>query len=155
MAWVKFALPLVAAGMLAAQPCAASLAQGQQNGSAFAGLNLRMPLGTAKAAKPSARLQFTTAYSFQDGRTGATETFKAPGLEFGTGKSGKPVLFLNGQDTAEMRERMQANGSTGSTLLIVGGVLLVLAVVAVAAGGAGMGDTCPEIDGSRDHCINP
>jgi len=46
--------------------------------------------------------------------------------------------------------------STGSTLLIVGGVVVAVVAIALAAGGgAGFGDTCPVIDGSRDHCINP
>ena len=46
-------------------------------------------------------------------------------------------------------------GSGGQTALIVGGVLVAVVVLALAAGGAGLGDTCPTIEGSRDHCINP
>ncbi|MBA3678275.1 MAG: hypothetical protein H0W74_12880 [Sphingosinicella sp.] len=114
-----------------------------------------MPLSGATKVKPSARLQFTTGYDVLDTRTGSVQSFKARGLEIGTARNGKPTFFLNGQDSAGMQEKLQLNGSTGSTLLIVGGVLLVLAVVAVAAGGAGLGDTCPEFGGSRDHCINP
>jgi hypothetical protein len=70
---------LVAAGALLAQPCAASElrdpASGmQRQSSAFAGLNLRLPLGQSGKAKPTARLQFTTAHTFREGRTGATQT---------------------------------------------------------------------------------
>jgi hypothetical protein len=76
------------------------------------------------------------------------------GLEIGVGRSRKPALYVNGQNSAELQDRLAVKGSTGKTVLIVGGVLLVLVVV-VAAGGDGFGDTCPTVGGSRDHCINP
>jgi hypothetical protein len=145
---------IIAAGFIAAQPCAAASGYSERSSSAFAGLNIRMPLGEARA-RPVARLQFTAGYNLRDVRSGSTETFRAKGLEIGAARNGKPNFYLNGHSTADMQRRFGANGSTGSTLLIVGGVLLAVVVIAVAAGGAGMGDTCPVIDGSRDHCINP
>lgn len=157
MVRVKRAAAFAAAIVLAVQPCAAaSFESGTSAGtpSAFAGVNVRLPLGQAKA-RPEARLQFTSAYTVRDVRTGAVESFKAKGLEIGAARNGKPTFFLNGQSGAAMQKRLGMNGSTGTTVLIVGGVLLALVVVAVAAGGAGMGDTCPTIGGSRDHCINP
>jgi hypothetical protein len=96
-------------------------------------MNVRLPLDRSTPAKPSARLQLTSAYSSMDVRTGAVQTLKAQGLEIGAGLKGKPTLFLNGQNTAEMKQKLEVKGSTGTTLLIVGGILLVLLVVAAAS----------------------
>jgi hypothetical protein len=149
---------LLAAGALLAQPCAAqelrdSAGGMQRQSSAFAGLNLRLPLGLASRAKPTARLQFTTTHAFRDARTGATQTWKAQGLEIGGGKQGKPALYLNGQSTADLQKRLNANG-TGKTLLIVGGVVLVAVVVAAAMAASVAGGSCPAYEGNKDHCID-
>jgi hypothetical protein len=125
----------------------------QRQSSAFAGLNLRLPLGQSGKAKPTARLQFTTAHSFREGRTGATQTWKAQGLEIGGAGPGKPVFYLNGQSTADLQKRLNANG-TGKTLLIVGGVVLVAVVVAAAMAASVAGGSCPAYEGNKDHCID-
>ncbi len=39
--------------------------------------------------------------------------------------------------------------------LIVGGVHVAVLVVLLTACVTGMGDTCPEVGGSREHCIDP
>ena len=137
---------MLAAGMLVAQPCAANeLRNGQstlRQPSAFAGLNVRLPLGHARAVKPTARLQFTTSQTLRDERTGATQTFRAQGLEIGGAKGGKPTLYLNGQSTAGMKKKLGIGG-TGNTVLIVGGVVLLVAIVAVvASGGPSLGLEC-------------
>ena len=151
-----FAVSILATGILAAQPCIAASDSIEQRPAAFAGLNFKAPMGNAKATRPTARLQFTTSRDFRDSRTGAAESVRAPGLEFGTGKRGKPALFLNGQDSAQVRQKMNAGGST-TTWVIVGGVA-VLALVVLAAAAASTGDLlgdCPTVGGSRDHCIDP
>jgi hypothetical protein len=134
------------AGMLIAQPCAANdVGNGQstlRQSSAFAGLNVRLPLGQAQKARPTARLQFTTSQTLREERTGATQTFKFQGLEIGGAKGGKPTLYLNGQSAADMEKKL-CLGGTGNTLLIVGGVVLLVAVVAVVAtGGPSLGLEC-------------
>lgn len=130
---------LLAAGMLVAQPCAASDfldAQAmQRQSSTFAGLNVRLPLGHAQRSKPTARLQFTASHSYRDQRTGTTQTVRAPGLEIGGSKGGKPALYLNGQNTAEMQEKLRLSGSTPNEVWIVLGVGLVAVVVLLAASG--------------------
>ena len=74
----------------------------------------------------------------------------------GLSSDGSPQVFMQGRRTASpVQTRLGLGGSGGQTVLIVGGVLVALIVVALAAGGAGPGDTCPTINGSRDHCINP
>lgn len=156
MTRVTQAAAIVAAGMLVAQPCSASdLGNSQtmlRQSAAFAGLNVRLPLGGAQKIKPTTRLQLTTSHTLRDERTGATQTFRPQGLEIGGARGGKPTLYLNGQSTADMDKKLGIGG-TGTTLLVVGGVLIVLVVAAAVAGGAGFADTCPEVGGSRDHCL--
>jgi hypothetical protein len=134
----KHITALLAASLIAVQPCAAAedfraFSPTHRQTSAFAGLNVRLPLDSGNRVKPTARLQLTAAHSAIDARTGAMQTLKAQGLEFGSGLKGKPALYLNGQDTAEMKQKMQLGGSTGTILLVAGGVLLVLVVVAAAS----------------------
>lgn len=146
----------LAAGVLVTQPCAARDFREHQamhrQSTAFGGLNLRLPLGPGRKTKPTARLQLTASHTFPDDRTGGTQTFRAQGLEIGGTKSGKPTLYLNGQSTAEMQKKLNVGG-TGTTLLIVGGVVLVLAVAAVAAAGPGFPE-CEPYEGNDDHCID-
>jgi hypothetical protein len=146
---------MLAAGMLVVQPVVASEvrdAQTRRQSSAFAGLNIRLPLGETRKANPTVRLQLTASHTLRNERTGATQTFRAQGLEIGGSKGGKPTLYLNGQSAADMQKKLNLGG-TGTTLLIVGGVVLVLVVVAVATASPGPG-ACPVFDGNRDHCID-
>lgn len=76
------------------------------------------------------------------------------GLELGASLAGKPTFYLNGQDAAEAPRKLGLGGSTGTTLLIVGGVLVALVLVGLASGGGGFPDTCGEVGGSDDHCID-
>ena len=148
---------VLAAGIMIAQPCAAqsiNSADFERPPSAFAGINLTLPLGTTARPKPSVRLQFTADYGSRD-RAYPSQNFKPRGLEIGLLETGKPTLFLNGRQTFNSPNRLGMGGSGSQTALIVGGVLVAAVVLAVAAGGSGLGDTCPTINGSRDHCINP
>lgn len=160
MTRTKYIGALIAIGVLTAQPCVAATDRHfseatPARSSAFAGLSVRLPLGQAKPAKPVARLQLTTAFSVRDARTGLVRSSKANGLELGALRSGKPALYLNGRSAAEYKTKLGVSGTT-KTVLIVGGLLLVgVVVLAAAAGGSGLGDTCPEFEGSRDHCIDP
>ncbi len=155
MTGVRHLAAMLAAGMLMAQPCAASDVRDaqatQRQSSAFAGLNVRLPLGQAQKAKPTARLQLTTSYRFRDERTGVTQTFRAQGLEIGGAKGGKPTLYLNGQSTADMQKKLGIGG-TGTTLLIVGGIVLVLVIV--AASSASVFPDCEPYEGNDDHCLD-
>jgi len=118
------------------------------------GFNVRMALGAAAKTKPTARLQLTSAFNVRDARTGSMQTFKGHGLEIGAAKSGQPALYLNGRNTTDIKAKLRMSGTT-KAVLILGGVLVALAVVVAAAASSGLGDTCPEFEGSRDHCIDP
>ena len=130
-----------ALAMLAAQPCAAADFNTTERGpavtrtSAFAGLNVRVPMGRTPGAKPSARLQLTTAYTLQDLRTGSMKTYKAQGLELGTGALGKPAFYMSGQEISRKNVEKLKLGGTGNTVLyVVGGVVVVGVILLLAAG---------------------
>jgi hypothetical protein len=135
----KFAA-LAAIGVLAAQPIAAAdLAPErgpmEMRQSAFAGLNVRVPMGRSPAARPSARLQLTTAYTFRDVRTGSMRTMKPHGLELGTGPTGAPAFFAGGQQLSQKNVEKLKLGGTGKTVLYVVGGIVVLGVVLLLAAG--------------------
>jgi hypothetical protein len=158
MGWVGYGAAGVAAAMLVAQPCAAAhdyreTGAADRRMTAFAGVGVRLPLGTA--AKASARLRFTTGYRLRDTSSGAERTSLGEGFEIGFGRKGKPIYFVGGQDAAGLQTKLGMKGGPGTTLLVVGGVLVAVVIVGLAAGGAGFGDTCPTVGGDRSHCINP
>jgi hypothetical protein len=137
MTRLKCAAAIAAAGLLAAQPCAAAedyrdAGMRERHASAFAGVNLRLPLGGKQAGKPSARLQFTAASTIRDVRSGSTRTVRAHGLEIGSGEKGKAALYMGGQNTADMKTKLGVGGSTTTTIIIVGGVLLLLVILAAS-----------------------
>jgi hypothetical protein len=103
----------------------------RHHAAAFAGASVRLPLGTERA-RPTARLQLTMSHAFA-GRPSAAPapTFRAAGLEFGASPSMKPTLYANGVDVGQVKRRLGFNGSTASTILIVGAVVLA-GVVAYA-----------------------
>lgn len=130
---------MTAASFLAAQPCAAgSDAAGltERRTSAFAGVNVRMPLGGAKAARPSARLQLTSSYIVRDARSGSVATFKPQGLEIGAARNGAPAFYMNGRSKAEMQKKFGLTGSTSNTVWIILGVTLVAVAVLVLSNSA-------------------
>jgi hypothetical protein len=155
---IRFGAAAAAAAMLLAQPCAAAddfrdSGATDRHMTAFAGLSVRMPLGSE--GRPSARLRFATGYSLREAGSGAVRSSLGQGLEIGVGKKGIPTYFIGGQRAAELQQTLGIKGGTGTTLLIIGGVLVAVVIVAAAAGGGGFGDTCPTVGGDRSHCINP
>ena len=126
----------VAAAMLIAQPCAAAedfrgTSGLERRASAFAGMNVRLPLGAAERSKPTARLQLTTAVTSRDSRTGGMETLRAQGLEIGAGKAGKPALFVGGQEASELKQKHGLKSTTGTILLV--GAAVVVGIYLLAA----------------------
>jgi hypothetical protein len=123
--------------LLAAQPCAAAddlrdtHTAGARRTAPFAGIGLSLPLAGSGKAKPSARLQFTAARP-------AGGTFGRPaaaGLELGLARAGKPALYLGGRPAEDIGRRLNVGGSTGTVLIVVGG-LVVLVLIAAAVAGA-------------------
>jgi hypothetical protein len=140
---LKHAIAATIAGFLAAQPCAGAYdpgSYGEGRMSSFAGVNVRMPVGKISRARPSARVQLTTAYSIRDVRTGAVETLKAKGLEIGATRKGVPALYLNGQNTAEMQEKFRLSSSTPDSVSVILGVALLAVGVLVITNLDSLGD---------------
>ncbi|HEX8192161.1 MAG TPA: hypothetical protein VF552_04610 [Allosphingosinicella sp.] len=128
---------IAAAAMLFAQPCAAAddwreRRAPETRSGGFAGISLRMPLDEGRARRPTARLQLTTMTSTREAG-GAVATRFAPGVELGADRRGRAALSIGGQDVRQAEERLGVGGSTGTTLLIVGGVVLVVFVLASVA----------------------
>jgi hypothetical protein len=118
----------VAALAMAAQPAlaASDLLDGSgasYRSAGFIGVRTQMLLGQRKAKAPTARLVAgMTRYAFED-RSGRTiGMVRAPGLELGFDRTGKMVPYVAGQSMPEMEKRLGVRGSTGKTLLIIGGV---------------------------------
>jgi hypothetical protein len=91
-----------------------------------------MPLDEGRSRRPTARLQLTTMTSSRDSAGAVTSRF-ARGVELGADRQGRAALSIGGQDVRQAEERLGIGGSTGTTLLIVGGVVLVVAVLATVA----------------------
>lgn len=138
MASRTYAAAAAAAALLAAQPCAAAddfreRRMTDVRPGAFAGVTLRMPIGEGAPRRPRASLRFTSVASIRDA-AGASTTRYAEGVEIGAGPNGRVSLSIGGQGTAQLKDRLGVGGSTGTTLLIVGGVVLVVFVLASVAG---------------------
>jgi len=132
---VRTAAAFAAAAAIAVQPCLAAndyrdSGFTEQRAAAFAGASLRVPLGARSAPRPSLRLQLSSTLYARDPASGAVRAFRPAGLEIGA-PAGRPAFYLAGQPAAALGARHNLHGSTGTTLLIVGGVVLALAVVAI------------------------
>ena len=125
------AISLIAQPCLAAEPMHYSTGSGARP-AAFAGVQVRVPLRYKSTTKASARLQLGSAYYTRAQSGALVQTGRSVGLELGAGKTGKPALYIGGQDSAEMKEKLNLDGTT-TTLLIVGGVVLVVVALAAVA----------------------
>ncbi len=90
---------------------------------------MKMPLGSRKAAKPSARLQLGMRHIQQDSAGRLPMRARQIGvLELGSGKGGKPALFVGGRNLAEANKRRGLVGPTGTLLFVAGAALGAYAV---------------------------
>lgn len=124
-----------------AQPCLA--ADAFQHGAAderrsagFAGLQVKLPIGTGRSETPSARFQLSMIHQYRGtSGSGIARTERAPGLELGLDRRGQPSFHAGGQPLRLPEQRLNAKGST-TTWLIVGGVVVLGVVVLAAVAGA-------------------
>ena len=131
------AVTLVPTPCRAADDMRAASDQGRQS-AAFAGANIRLPLGEKRGAKPTARLQLGMV-----SRSSGTRPVPPGGLELGLTGRGKPEMFLGGQSAKQMRERLNLSGSNGSTATIVFGVVLLAVGILVITNLDDLGDSSP------------
>ncbi|HYJ31119.1 MAG TPA: hypothetical protein VEW25_12355 [Allosphingosinicella sp.] len=136
----RHALGIAAAAMLTAQPCLAAddvgeSRTGQVRTGAFAGVSLRVPLDrNASSRRPTARLQLTSIRQVREAN-GATRTWRAEGVQIGADRDGGFALTIAGRNPFDACERLGVGGSTGTALLVVGGLVLVVFVLASVADG--------------------
>ena len=135
---------------LAARPClAAEDMISDRNGlevrrDSFAGLNVSMAFGGAKPRQATARLQLTSVTKvWGPYSSGSVQTHRPRGLELGFDKAAAPVFYVGGQDTATLEQKLGVRGRTGTVLLIVGGVALIVLLVVAAKETAGFGSLPP------------
>ena len=101
-----------------------------QRTGAYAGVNLRLDLGQTPRPRPVARIAMGLTQETR-GSGGAQQGMRrnaVPALELGLKKSGGPELFMAGQSTARLEQRLGARG------LGLGTVETVALVAAVAFG---------------------
>lgn len=124
---------ICAVAFLSAQPCLAAeqfaAAPGmERRSSSFAGLTLRLAPGERRSAPTlSARLRLTAL-----AQGGSSALGKPSGVEIGFDRVGKPTYHIAGQNVRELEKRLHMKGST--PWLIVGGVVVVVLVLAAVAG---------------------
>lgn len=136
----RHALGIAAATMLAAQPCLAADdfrdgRAGQARTGAFAGVSVRVPLDRNDASRrATARLQLTGIRETRDA-SGATRTYRAEGVQIGARRDGRPAVTIAGRDPFAGRERLGVGGSTTTALVVVGGLVFIVFVLASVADG--------------------
>lgn len=141
MPTMRGAAALGAAAMLTAQPCLAAdafntAAPGERRSAGFAGVQVKLPIGTGRTERPSARLQLGMVHQYRDaGGSGLVRTARSPGLEFGLDRRGHASFLAGGRELRLPEQRLNAKGST-TTWLIVGGVVVLGVIVLAAVAGA-------------------
>lgn len=125
----------------AAMICTANAAVAQHVGfgphsdpaaAASAGLNLRLELGQRGRPKPVARLGIgRMQHSGGSGELPEWRRSATPGLELGLSSGGRAELYVGGQSSARVTERLGVDGSGMSPVWIVGGVVLLVVGVLV------------------------
>jgi hypothetical protein len=134
----------------AANPCLAQdqmrfAQQPAQERGAFAGVNLRLDLGSRERPKPVARLAIGPAFERNAGDGILPTRSRAPdaGFEFGLSRSGRAELHVAGQPAARLSERLGAKGDLLSPPVIVFGVLLIGVGILVLSSSGDVGTVFP------------
>lgn len=128
----RFAGAFLAASILVAQPCLAAedfrdAGSGQRRSAGFAGASLRLPLGAARPAKPTARLQLGLRHDVSDNRGGSLGRESRSALfELGVTRFAKPAFYVGGRDVDAARRRLGIGNGTGWVVpaLIIGAVVV-------------------------------
>lgn len=105
----------------------------QQRSGAFAGARLQMAFGGAEAGQAQAGLGIGPMRATRDG-DGRIRAAFGDGLEFGIRAGAKPQLSIAGRSLKQIK--LQADGKSGGVptwVLITGGVVLAVGVVALVA----------------------
>ena len=83
--------------------------QNEQRTGAFGGVNLRLELGQNRRPRPVARIAVGLTQETRGSGVQSTRRNAVPALELGLKKSGGAELFVAGQSTARLNQRLGAN----------------------------------------------
>lgn len=131
----KFAAA-AAATMMITQPCLAAqdirdTSAAERQSSAFAGVRLRLPIGTGNPERPSARLQLTTVHDYRNAAGATVHSARPDGLEFGVSRDSRLFFSIAGQGVG--RQQQGRRLGSNKTVLIVGGIVVVALALSVLA----------------------
>ncbi len=133
MSWLQSSAAAAAILLLSAQPCLAaddvrSTGAVERRSGAFAGMTVRVPMGR-EGAKANVRLQLATIHHSYDRDSRLSGlSYRGSGLELGLSATAKPALYIGGRNAAEVERRLKMGGS-GTTVLLVGGVVLLTVIL--------------------------
>jgi hypothetical protein len=130
----RFALALMPLAFLSAQPVRAAddlrePGMTERRSAAFAGASFRLGLGPKSQRPPTLHLKLGMRHTFRDGGSAApTSVRESSVLELGVARSGKPVTYVGGRNTSEMKRQSNLLGNTHPVTLVLITALVVTAV---------------------------
>ena len=125
---------------------------GAPRSGAAAGIYFRLPLSRSASGRSSPQFGFrlSAVHDYRGARAPAAPVYRADALDFRLSPGSQPALLVGGQPV-NRRDRERLNLSTGATIAVAGGGVLLLLLIATVAAGPGL-PGCPTIGGSTDHC---
>lgn len=87
--------------LICAQPCLAAddmrgIGAGERRSGAFAGMAVRLPIGTRHREAPTARLQLTTFHDYRDASGATVRSYRPRGVELGF-ERGRATYLVGGR----------------------------------------------------------
>ena len=136
MKLASYGLSFLAAGLVAAQPCAAAeleAGDGSRRSGMFAGAYVRVPLGPRGPAREEARagLSFASTHVYRGAdASGGERRLQADIVDIGMFRSGRPSLMVAGRQLVDERGRLSLKdgGGVPTWAIVVGAVVLAAGV---------------------------
>jgi hypothetical protein len=129
MASLKRIVALAAAGLLAAQPCAAaelSPLEGSRRTGLYGGIYLRLPIGPDRQNARTG-LSFGPTRIYRTAHGGERRT-QIDLVDLGMVRSGRPSLTIGGRELIDERGRLSLRGDGVSPAAIVVGLVVVAGI---------------------------
>jgi hypothetical protein len=105
---------------------------GDRRSGAFAGVSMRLPMGTRERQVPTARLQLTTIHDYRNASGATVRSYRPNGVELGF-ENGRATYLVGGQEVRQIREKLHAKASATTWLLVGGAVVLTLLLLSAVA----------------------
>jgi hypothetical protein len=114
-----------------------------QRTGAYGGVNLRLEFGRNRRPTPVARIAVGLTQEARASGDASARRNAVPALEVGLTRSGGPELFVAGQSTARIEQRLGARGLGLGPVEIVFAVALTAVTILVVSGLDDLGDAVP------------